>query len=221
MTLRYDLYWSFRSPYSYFVTGRLVALERELDVACNVRVVYPLAVRQPDFFDRNDPLWQSYFMRDVFRTAEFLNIPFGWARPDPVQRDMATGQYPREQPYIHRLTRLGAAAVEAGKGLAFLDEVSRTIWGGATPDWHLGDHLAKAAARAGLDLASLDAVVTAEAERLDAIMAANQAAQREAGHYGVPLMAFKGEPFFGQDRYDQLEWRLRQAGAKPRVASRA
>jgi 2-hydroxychromene-2-carboxylate isomerase len=129
---------------------------------------------------------------------------------------MQTGNYPREQPYIHRLTRLGAAAVEAGKGLAFLDEVSRTIWGGTTPDWQLGDHLAQAAARAGLDLVELDAVVAAEPERLDAIMEANQKAQREAGHYGVPLMAFDGEPFFGQDRFDQLKWRLLKAGAQPR-----
>ena len=47
MTLQYDVYWSFRSPYSYLVTPRLVALEREYDVRCNVRVVYPLAVRTP------------------------------------------------------------------------------------------------------------------------------------------------------------------------------
>ena len=48
MTLRYDLYWSFRSPYSYMVTPRLMALERDYDVACQVRPVYPLAVRTPD-----------------------------------------------------------------------------------------------------------------------------------------------------------------------------
>ena len=48
MTLSYDLYWSFRSPYSYFVMERLVALERDYDVRCNVRVVYPIAVRQPE-----------------------------------------------------------------------------------------------------------------------------------------------------------------------------
>ena len=28
MTFTYDLYWSFRSPYSYFVMKRLVELER-------------------------------------------------------------------------------------------------------------------------------------------------------------------------------------------------
>ena len=32
MTLAYDLFWSFRSPYSYLITHRLVALERDFDV---------------------------------------------------------------------------------------------------------------------------------------------------------------------------------------------
>ncbi len=61
MTLAFDLYWSFRSPYSYLVTDRIVALERDFDVTCNLRVVYPIAVRQPDFFANNDPLWITYF----------------------------------------------------------------------------------------------------------------------------------------------------------------
>jgi 2-hydroxychromene-2-carboxylate isomerase len=56
MTLSYDHYWSFRSPYSYMVTGRLAELERDYDVACKVRPVYPLAVRTPEFFEQQDPL---------------------------------------------------------------------------------------------------------------------------------------------------------------------
>jgi 2-hydroxychromene-2-carboxylate isomerase len=216
MTLRYELYWSFRSPYSYLVTPRLAALQREYDVEAEVRVVYPIAVRQPDFFAKSDPLWFSYFLRDVFRSAEFVGLPFAWAAPDPVIMDPATRTYPREQPHIHRLTRLGQAATERGRGLAFLDEVSRTIWSGATKNWHEGDHLARAAERAGLDLAELDAAVAAEPERLDAIIEKSQEAQRVGGHYGVPLMVFQGEPFFGQDRFDQLKWRLLQNGLKTR-----
>ena len=142
MTLRYDLYWSFRSPYSYLVTPRLVALEKEYDVTANVRVVYPIAVRQPDFFAHSDPLWFTYFQRDVFRSAEFVGLPFAWASPDPVVMDRKTRIYPREQPHIHRLTRLGQAATERGRGLAFLNEVSATIWSGKIRDWHEGDHLA-------------------------------------------------------------------------------
>lgn len=216
MTLSYDLYWSFRSPYSYFVTKRLVALERDYDVSCNVRVVYPLAVRQPEFFDKNDPLWLTYFMRDVFRCAEFLGLPFRWANPDPVVMDMATRRYPKEQPYIYRLTRLGQAATEAGKGLAFLDEVSSLIWGGQVQGWHEGDHLAQAAARAGLDLAELDAAIAADPDHYHAAIEKAQDDQRVGGHYGVPLMVFDGEPFFGQDRFDQMVWRMEQKGLSRR-----
>jgi len=212
MTLTYDLYWSFRSPYSYLVTGRLVELERDHDVRCTVRVVYPIAVRQPAFFDKNDPLWVQYFMRDVYRTAEYLGLPFSWARPDPIKMDFATPTIAKDQPYIHRLTRLGQAAVEAGKGLPFLDEVSRLIWGGEVEGWHEGDHLAQATARAGLDLADLDALVAADPARYDAAIEASQIAQREGGHYGVPLMVFNGEPFFGQDRFDQMKWRMAGKG---------
>jgi 2-hydroxychromene-2-carboxylate isomerase len=212
MTLGYDLYWSFRSPYSYLVTPRLVALEKEYDVAANVRVVYPIAVRQPDFFANSDPLWFTYFLRDVFRSAEFVGLPFGWASPDPVLMDPKTRTYPKEQPHIHRLTRLGQAATERGKGLAFLNEVSGVIWSGKVKNWHEGDHLAGAAERAGLDLAEMDAAVAAAPERYDAVIEASQKAQREGGHYGVPLMVFNGEPFFGQDRFDQLKWRMLQKG---------
>lgn len=212
MSLTYKLYWSFRSPYSYFVTKRLVELEHDYDVTCHVHPVYPIAVRQPDFFANSDPLWFSYFTRDIQRCAEFLGLPFRWPRPDPVLMDMATRTYPKEQPHIHRLTQLGQLAAERGAGLAFLDAVSDTIWSGRVQDWHLGDHLALAAARAGLDLAEMDEVLVNEADRLHTAIDKSQVAQREGGHYGVPLMVFKGEPFFGQDRFEQMKWRMDQQG---------
>ena len=211
MTLSYDLYWSFRSPYSYMVTPRLLALEAEFDVACNVRPVYPLAVRTPEFFESRDPLWFSYFMRDVFREAAFLGLPFRWPRPDPVQQAPGVG-YRMEQPYIHRLTHLGVSAAERGRGLQFLMEVSRTIWGGEVDNWHEGDHLARATERAGLDYAELSAAVDGDPARHAAVVEANQLAQREAGHWGVPMMVFAGEPFFGQDRFDQMQWRMQSQG---------
>ena len=212
MTLGYDLFWSFRSPYSYLVTKRLVALEREYDVQANVRVVSPIAVRQPEFFSASDPLWAKYLMRDCVRSAQFLGLPFRWPVPDPVVMDFATRSYPKEQPYIHRLCRLGQLAAERGKGLAFLDAVSHALWSGTIDHWHEGDHLARAAETAGLDLAEMDIVVHTQNDRLAAAITANEAAQRAGGHYGVPLMVFEGEPFFGQDRFDQLKWRLEQQG---------
>lgn len=216
MPLSYDLYWSFRSPYSYLITPRLVRFEREFEASCNVRPVYPLAVRTPEFFEQQDPLWLSYFMTDVFREAAFLDLPFRWPRPDPVQRSPELG-YRMQQPWIHRLTHIGVAAAERGRGLAFLDEVSRMIWGGGTDDWHEGDHLARAAERAGLDYAEMSAAVDADPAPFVAIVEANQIAQRAAGHWGVPMTTFKGEAFFGQDRFDQLKWRMQHAGLTTRT----
>lgn len=211
MTLEYDLYWSFRSPYSYMVTPRLMAMEAKFNVRCKVRPVYPLAVRTPEFFDGCDPLWFRYFVTDVFREAAFLGLPFRWPRPDPVQQAPGVG-YRREQPYIHRLTHLDVAATERGRGLALLAEASRVIWSGEVDDWHLDDHLARAAERAGLDYAQLSTAVDGDSARHAAIFEANQITQREAGHWGVPMMVFGGAAFFGQDRVDQLKWRLEQHG---------
>lgn len=216
MTLEYDLYWSFRSPYSYMVTPRLIALEAEYDVRCNVKPVYPLVVRTPEFFDERDPLWFRYFMTDVFREAAFLGLPFRWPRPDPVQQAPGVG-YRMEQPYIHRLTHLGVAAAERGRGLPFLWEVSSTIWGGEVDNWQEGDHLQRAAERAGLDWAEMSGAVDADPARFAATVEASQVAQRDAGHWGVPMMVFGGEAFFGQDRFDQLKWRMEQAGLKKRA----
>ncbi len=215
-SLSIDLFWSFRSPYSYLATPRLVALAAEYDLEIIVRPVRPIAVRDPQFFSRANPLWAPYLLRDTRRIAEFLGLDFGWPRPDPVVQDYVNRRIPQEQPYIHRLTRLGTEAARRGKGLPFLDEVSRVIWGGRVVGWHEGAHLADAAGRAGLDLTELDAAIRAHEAELDATIEGNEKALEAAGHWGVPTMVFRGEPFFGQDRIDLLVWRIQQHGLRRR-----
>ena len=218
MTLAVNVYWSFRSPYSYLATGRLMELGKRYALDVGVRPVLPLAVREPDFFQKVNPLWPPYLMRDTLRVAQYLGIDYGWPRPDPVVQVPKDGRLitAPEQPYIHRLTRLGMLAVEEGRGLPFIDEVSRLIWSGKVDGWHQGVHLAEAAARAGLDLAQLDATAEREADRLDAAIAQNQQDLEAAGHWGVPTMVFEGEPFFGQDRIETLVWRMKQRGLQSR-----
>ena len=75
----------------------------------------------------------------------------------------------------------------------------------------------EATAKAGLDLAKLDSKIEADVDHFEAIITANEAAQKEAGHWGVPLMVFQGEPFFGQDRLSHLIWRLEQNGLQKRA----
>ena len=215
MTLRADLYWSFRSPYSYLAIGRYRAMVDTYDLEIDLRPVYPLAIRQPDFFARNHPAYLGYMARDVARLSQYLGIAIARPRPDPIVQDLATSEIAADQPYIFRLVRLGQAAARRGRGLEFCDEAARIIWVG-TENWHLGDHLAGAAARAGLDFAELEAEAEADAQTLDAELAANQAALEAAGHWGVPTLVFQSEPFFGQDRIDIALWRMKQAGLRER-----
>jgi 2-hydroxychromene-2-carboxylate isomerase len=211
-----DLFWSFRSPYSYLATPRLMALAEEYSVEFRVRPVYPLAVRIKGFFKQANPLWLPYLARDTYRVSQQYGVPFGPPRPDPIVMNMTTGDVAEEQPYIYRLTQLGQAAAELGRGLPFLNEVSQIIWSGKVQGWNEGDHLAHAAQRAGLDLARLDAIAAQDKERLHGGIEENQKALNAAGHWGVPTMAFDGEAFFGQDRIDALVWRLKQRGLKHR-----
>jgi 2-hydroxychromene-2-carboxylate isomerase len=217
MSLAVDVFWSFRSPYSYLATSRLVRLAAERDVDLRVRPVLPLAVRVEGFFERVNPLWPMYLLRDTARIAEREGIPYAWPDPDPIVQEWPSRKVAAEQPYIHRLTRLGVEAARRGRGLPFIDEVSQVIWNGKVRQWNEGAHLAEASARAGLDLTELDAAIDADPARHDALIAENHAALEAAGHWGVPTMVFEGEPFFGQDRLDLLVWRLEQHGLRPRA----
>lgn len=215
VTLAADLYFSFRSPYSYLAIGRYRDMMEEWNVDIALRPVYPLAIREPDFFERNHPNWLGYTMRDMMRVAQFHGIPFGPPKPDPIVQNVFTREIAAEQPHIFRLVRMGQAAARRGKGLAFAHEVTKLVWGGAE-NWHEGNHLADAAKRVGLDLSELDAEAANDAEALDVEIASNQAALEAAGHWGVPTLVFDGEPFFGQDRIDMVLWRMQQKGLEKR-----
>lgn len=208
-----DTYWSFRSPYSYLATPGLLKLREDYDVEIALRIVLPLAVRAPEkVFDPDNLKPMLYIVMDSQRRAEYLGIPFKFpARPDPIVQDWKTLTVPAEQPYIYRLCKLGVEAQRRGKGLEVAAVISRLIMGG-TENWHEGDHLANAVASTGLDLAELDAAID-QGEHL-AEIEQNQLALEAAGHWGVPTMVVRDEPFFGQDRIDTLRWRLDQYGLK-------
>ncbi|MBX3428706.1 MAG: DsbA family protein [Hyphomonadaceae bacterium] len=216
MTLEFDYYFSFRSPYSYLAAAQVEQLIARYDMKPRMRIVTPIAIRIPGFFKSVNPLWPPYLLRDTFRIAQMHNIPYRWPRPDPIIMDITSGEVAAEQPYIHRVSRMGAAATRAGRGFEFARRASHKIWSGEVDAWHEGDQLANAATEAGLDPAALEAAVRDNGEALAAEITQNESDQRNAGHWGVPLFVFENEPFFGQDRLDHLVWRLKQAGLKER-----
>ncbi len=215
MTLSVDLFYSYRSPYSYLALPKTLQLVADYDLAVNLRPVYPLAVRQPGFFKKTNPEFARYVVLDAGRVAKHENVPFRFPRPDPIVQDMTTLDVAVEQPYIHRLTRLGAAAQIEGKSLPFTYAIAKVMWDGSTKGWHEGDHLARAAAAAGFDLAAMDSAIAADPDRYEKIIAGNEQEHAKSGHWGVPTFVFENEPFFGQDRIDLL-WRMESRGGLTR-----
>ncbi len=211
-TLTVELFWSFRSPYSYVVLPRMIKLREDFDVAVNLRVVHPNAIRNPDYFKRMDPLARPYFLKDSERVAAFHGLPFRRPIPDPVHQDPVTLAVAKEQPLARRLGRLGIAATERGRCLEFCREVSSLLWDGTVTSWDQGSHLAEATLRSGLVLSELEKAVDANPDRYEGRLDENDRAMHAAGHWGVPTMVFEGEPFFGQDRFDVLVWRMKQRG---------
>ncbi|WP_375786242.1 2-hydroxychromene-2-carboxylate isomerase [Bradyrhizobium sp. Pha-3] len=218
MTLAVDLFFSFRSPYSYLALPKTLRMVADYDLTVNLRPVYPLAVRVPGFFKKTNPQFARYVVLDSSRVAKHENIPFRFPRPDPIVQDMTTLDVAEHQPYIHRLSRLGAAAQLEGRSLAFTAAISRVLWDGSVKGWNEGDHLAKAAAAAGFDLAAMDAAIAADPDRHEAVVKGNEDAHAASGHWGVPTFVFESEPFFGQDRIDLLIWRMEGKGLARRSA---
>jgi 2-hydroxychromene-2-carboxylate isomerase len=210
MTLEIDLYWSFRSPYSYLATPRLVKLAKTYLLSVRVRPVLPIAVRIDGFFERVNPLWPPYLLRDTLRIAQSLDCPTG-PRPDPiVQEFLAQVGGAAVHPPADAARR---AAADARRGLHRAG--LRLIFGG-TAGWNEGTHWPRPP-RAGCDCGdgrdgdaregAADGVIAGEPER-----------PREGRALGRADLVFRGEPFFGQDRIELLVWRLRQHGLVERRA---
>jgi 2-hydroxychromene-2-carboxylate isomerase len=212
MTLSVDLYYSFRSPYSYLALPKTAKIVADYDVAVHLKPVYPLAVRVPGFFKRTNPQFLPYVGLDSTRVAQRENIPYRFPRPDPIVQDLATLEVAAHQPYIHRLTRLAALAQTEGRSLEFVQAIAPVLWDGTVSGWNEGDHLARAAENAGFDLAAMDKAIAAEPDRYEAVIAANEKDHAASGHWGVPTFVFENEPFFGQDRIDLLIWRMQSKG---------
>lgn len=205
-----EIYYSYRSPYSYLAVDRLVKIEREYAVDIDFRPVRPLALREPDFFERGRKQFVPYSLHDLSREAERLGVHFALPNPDPVDMDMTTGKVAPDQPLIDRLMALGVAAAALGQGLAFAQAISHAVWGGVS-NWNEEVALREIVSAASLDFDAFAAWAASNPEQLQKTIERNEASQLEH-HWGVPLMVLDGEAFFGQDRVESLIWRLDRLG---------
>lgn len=246
--LHVSAFYSMRSPYSYLILQRLTWLNSNYNVDVDLKVIFPVAVRTPGMFSggtdkghhdgglggteeahpKKGGRWYKWAdtVHDTARVAQYEGIPYRFAHPDPVVQNHWPLEGPEcgyippleEQPYITWIVRLANAAQLAGKCLEFVNYASPLIWGNGSEFWP--KDIPEAFNRTGLHYDETIKDIQANPEKYDAVWQASQDEFLVSGHGGVPNCVFRGEPFFGQDRFDHLFWRLRQNGLTTRHEAR-
>ena len=215
--MKIDLYFSYRSPYSYLILPRMLKLKEKYDIEINFKVVYPIAIRMPEWFEGKNFFTFFFFkMIDMRLQAKKLGIPFtSKLKPDPIRQNIMTGKISSHQPYIFDICHLGQMAQMKGVGMEFAFEVSSLIFGGVE-NWNTDENLSEAAKKVGLDLNQLRESVNVHEDEIIGQIKQNQVDQLNAGHHGVPLTVIGDKYFFGQDQFDKIMETLKENGLKER-----
>ena len=193
-----DFYFSYRSPYSYLILPRMLKLKNEYNIDINFKIVYPLAIRMPEWFKNKNIFFFVPFVMDFKKKAKKLKIPLNMPiKPDPIRQNTITGKISSHQPYIFDVCHMGQVMSNRGKGIEFAFELSTLIW--SVKNWNNDSLLEKVFAEFGEDLYEVRKTAKKDESRIIEEIKNNQEDQKIAGHHGVPLNVYKGKYYFGQD----------------------
>jgi len=185
-----DFYFDFSSPYGYLASTRIDALAAKYGRTVNWRpMLLGVAFKATGGAPLPSiPLKGDYAKRDFLRSARFYNIPFKQPNPFPVSTVAACRAFYALDNAQDRV-KLGRALFSA----YFVDNVN------------IGEaaNVLRIAGSLGLkpDVES-QAVKDRTRAEVDAAVA--------KGVFGSPYVIIDGEPFWGMDRFEQIERWLRE-----------
>jgi 2-hydroxychromene-2-carboxylate isomerase len=197
-----EMWFSFRSPYSWLALPRVRRLAAHYGARLELRYILPMVMRGLPV----PPAKSRYIVLDAKREADRCGLPFGRI-VDPVGAGAE-----RALAVLHH-------AVPLGLGAEFAELALRGAWadGIALAE---DEGLYDVARRAGLTDAQVAAALADESWR--AAAEANRAALFQAGLWGAPTCRVNGGPaYWGQDRLWALEEDLVSAQASGERPGRA
>ena len=191
------------SPYNYLGAARFREMVESRGLVVDMKImdlgqVFPETGGLP--LPQRAPERLAYRLQELKRFSQFLDLPL---TPQPAN-------FPPS-------SMLGglvvAAARRQGTALAMqvLETVLNMTW---AQEQDSGDASALSAAltAAGCDADALISLAQAEAESLQAEIAADSQLAIKEGVFGAPSFKVGDELFWGQDRLDMLAWHLDQIG---------
>ncbi|WP_375177674.1 DsbA family protein [Marinobacter mobilis] len=183
-----DLFFSFRSPYSYLALSRTYALADDYGLTLRIRPVLPMVMRGLSVPRAK----RLYILKDAAREARLHNIPFGKVC-DPLG------------PGVERCMAIWPFAEQEGRLREWLLSASTGIWSqGVNPATDRG--LRRLVEHAGLDWSR--ARLSLDNDSWRGLAEANRAAMQNAGGWGVPGFVIGDTMVWGQDRFAVIEQSL-------------
>lgn len=199
MSAELEFYFDFSSPYAYFAATRIDALAARHD-----RTVRWLPVLLPAIFKVTGnvpspmvPIKGDYILRDFERTARHHGIAY---------------RKPEHFPILTVTPGRAMTWIAAAHGPAQAAEFARRVFSAYyTAGADIRELVVLSAIAAGLDIApaALEAGIQSDEVKEAFRLASETALQR--GVFGAPFVLADGEPFWGFDRFEQLESHLRGA----------
>ena len=194
-----DFYFDFSSPYGYLAATRINALAAHHQRRVNWRPILlgPMFKAAGTAPLVGVPLKGPYSIRDFPRTARFLGIPYRQPDPFPIGTQNAARTFywldDRDPVKAHQFA-MACYATYFGQGI----------------DISSPDKVADIAANLGEDRTQVLAAMAEPAikERLKKEVDAALA----RGVFGSPFIIVDGEPFWGNDRLDQVDAWLATGG---------
>lgn len=174
-----EVFFSFRSPYSYLAIELLARPPFE-GVPLRLRPILPMVSRGLSLPKSK----RDYIVRDAHREARRQSIPFG-----KICDPLGAG--------VEHALALFFAADAQGRGHAFARAAMRGIWSEAL-DLADPSVAIRLALNVGLSAGVAEAALAGETWRAQA--GENAEAHRAAGHWGVPVMVHADLMVWGQDR---------------------
>lgn len=194
MTAPIRFYFDFASPFAYFSVSEIESIGREFDRVVEWKPVLMWAILKAHgiFPPMESSVKREYLVRDMKRSAAFMNIPYR----HPVKLPLSS----------HLAARLHhSLANEPARARALADRLFQAFF---REQQDISDEgvLIRIASEVGLDedraiggmrgVAAREMLEQAVAEAID------------AGVVGSPFFLVEGEGFFGADRLPQLRWHL-------------
>jgi len=199
MSTPIDFYFDFSSPYGYMAAQKIDALAAKYGRTVNWRpMLLGVVFKQTGMAPLTQvPIKGDYSRRDFERSARFHGIPFRMPPVFPIASQapsrIVLWARERDPALAARLAQaLYAAFFQDGLDISSPD-VAADVAGRSGVD--------RAAARACIDDPAVKDLLKREVDTAIA-----------AGVFGSPYVVVDGEPFWGLDRFDQLERWLATGG---------